>query len=114
MPIRVVHLEDNPLDAELVRETLTADGIPCTITLAQQPRTRSSRPSTTRPDIVLADYSLPGFDGSAAQRLVMERWPDVPFVLVSGSLGEERAIEHHGEQGHRLRAQEPVCARSRA
>lgn len=91
MPIRVVHLEDDPLDAELVRETLTAEGIHCTITLASS-REMFLSAIETRPDIVLADYSLPGFDGSAAQRLVMERWPDVPFVLVSGSVGEERAM----------------------
>jgi two-component system, NarL family, sensor histidine kinase UhpB len=41
----------------------------------------------------LADYTLPGFDGIAALRQVRERWPDVPFVFVSGSLGEERAID---------------------
>ena len=91
MPIRVVHLEDDPLDAALVRETLMAEGIQCTITLASSRETFLSA-IETRPDIVLADYSLPGFDGSAAQRLVMERWPDVPFVLVSGSVGEEPAM----------------------
>ena len=93
----MVHLEDNPLDAELVRETLTADGIPCTITLASS-REAFLAAIATRPDIVLADYSLPGFDGSAAQRLVMERWPDVPFVLVSGSLGEELAMTTMGSR----------------
>ena len=82
---------DGDLDAELVRETLRAEGIQCTITLASSRETFLSA-IETRPDIVLADHSLPGFDGSAAQRLVMERWPDVPFVLVSGSVGEERAM----------------------
>ena len=57
MPIRVVHLEDDPLDAELVRETLTADGIPCTITLASS-REAFLAAIETRPDIVLADYQM--------------------------------------------------------
>ena len=45
------------------------------------------------PDLVLADYTLPGFDGLAALKIVLEHWPDMPFIFVSGSLGEERAIE---------------------
>ena len=90
--LRVVHLEDDPLDAELVREVLAADGLPCAIALAND-RSSFLAALDARPDIVLADYSLPGFDGSSAQRIVQERWPDVPFVLVSGSVGEERAIE---------------------
>jgi signal transduction histidine kinase len=92
MPIQVVHLEDNPLDAELVHEALARDGIDCAITHVSDRHAFLSA-LMKRPDIVLADYSLPDFDGAAAQVIVNERWPDVPFVLVSGSVGEERAIE---------------------
>jgi CheY-like chemotaxis protein len=42
---------------------------------------------------VLADYTLPGFDGVTALKIVQKFCPDVPFIFVSGSLGEERAIE---------------------
>jgi PAS domain S-box-containing protein len=90
--IRVVHLEDDPLDAELVREALAGDGLACAITLASS-RDAFVSALRSRPDIVLADYSLPNFNGASAQRIVSELWPDVPFVLVSGSVGEERAIE---------------------
>ena len=77
--LRVVHLEDDPLDAELVREVLTSDGLPCAIALAND-RSSFVAALAVKPDIVLADYSLPGFDGSSAQKIVQERWPDVPFV----------------------------------
>ena len=45
------------------------------------------------PDIILSDYSLPSFDGLSALKIAVERYPDLPFIFVSGALGEERAIE---------------------
>src|SRR5690606_33825699 len=48
---------------------------------------------TGEPHLILADYTLPGFDGLKALRISLERCPDTPFLFVSGSLGEERAIE---------------------
>ena len=45
------------------------------------------------PDIILSDYSLPSFDGLSALKLAVQRCPDVPFIFVSGALGEETAIE---------------------
>ena len=44
-------------------------------------------------DLVISDYLLPQFDGLAALKLVRTRWPDLPFILVSGTLGEEQAVE---------------------
>jgi diguanylate cyclase (GGDEF)-like protein len=49
--------------------------------------------STFRPDVVLSDFSLPGFDGLSALKIALEAAPDVPFIFVSGTIGEERAIE---------------------
>jgi PAS domain S-box-containing protein len=92
VPLRLVHLEDDPLDAELVREALREDGLECTIVPATDEATFLAAIAEP-PDLVLADFSLPGFDGLTAQHLLRERWPEVPFVFVSGSLGEERAIE---------------------
>ena len=45
------------------------------------------------PDLVLSDYSLPGFDGLTALALVRQRFPDIPVIVVSGAIGEEVAIE---------------------
>ena len=92
-PIRVLHLEDDPLDAALVRETLRADGLACDIV---QVDTRASFEQALRDQrfaIILADYSLPSFDGLSAQRLAADIAPDVPFIFVSGTLGEDIAVE---------------------
>ncbi len=45
------------------------------------------------PDVILSDYSLPGFDGIAAFRIKQRVCPDVPFIIVSGTIGEENAVE---------------------
>ena len=77
-----------PYDRELVADMLRSDGIVCTIAaaaLARDVRGALAEP----PDLILADMSLPGFDGIAAQQLALRRCPGVPFVYVSGSMGEE-------------------------
>jgi PAS domain S-box-containing protein len=91
--IHVLHLEDSPLDAELILGSLTEGGIACTI---QRVDTREAFEAALRAgplDLILADYSLPLFDGIAALHLARELRPDVPFIFVSGALGEELAID---------------------
>ena len=92
MRLRLLHLEDDPNDRELVADTLRADGIECVITPVAS-RTEFERALASPPDLILADFSLPGFDGVTAQALARRICPDVPFVFVSGSLGEEVAVE---------------------
>jgi PAS domain S-box-containing protein len=92
-PIQVLHLEDSPLDAELILSSLTEGGIPCNVTRVD---TRSAFQAALHGgplDLILADYSLPSFDGIAALHLARELRPDVPFIFVSGALGEELAID---------------------
>jgi PAS domain S-box-containing protein len=91
--IHMLHLEDDPADAELVRARLAEAGLACRITNAQ---TRDEFENALRdgnPDIILADYKLPMYDGMSALRLAHERCPDIPFIFVSGTMGEEAAIE---------------------
>jgi PAS domain S-box-containing protein len=91
--IHMLHLEDDPADAELVRARLAEAGLACRITLAQ---TRDQFETILRNggvDIILADYRLPTFDGMSALRLAHERCPEIPFIFVSGAMGEEAAIE---------------------
>jgi PAS domain S-box-containing protein len=91
--LRFVLLEDDLSDAELIQNELSRSGLRIAWQHAiGEPDFRQAL-ATAPPDLVLADYTLPGFDGMAALRLVRERWPQVPFVFVSGSLGEERAID---------------------
>jgi PAS domain S-box-containing protein len=91
-PLRVLHLEDNARDAELVRDLLEAGGVVCDITRVQ---TRDEFVASLQNgfDLILADYSLPSFDGLSALKIAALRSPDVPFIFVSGALGEELAIE---------------------
>ena len=92
MPLRILHLENNPGDADLIAATLGSEGLDCEIV-----RVASAAQFLTALDgsydLILADFGVPGFNGVAAQRLAYERHPDVPFVFVSGTMGEEVAIE---------------------
>jgi PAS domain S-box-containing protein len=92
MTLRLLHLEDDSNDRELVAEALRSDGLQCAITpVASQ--TEFVRELATAPDLILADFVLPGFDGVRAQQLAQLLCPDVPFLFVSGTLGEEVAVE---------------------
>lgn len=93
--LRFVLLEDNSNDAELIQLELARNGIAVdwTHVASRQSFLDALRDESSGLDLVLADYTLPGFDGLAALRLLLEHRPDVPFIFVSGSLGEERAIE---------------------
>src|SRR5262249_41656094 len=92
-PLRVLLLEDDPGDADLIQGLLEADGLVCEATRVQ------TRPefiaALDRPDIdlILADHNLPSFDGFSALRLASSARPELPFIFVSGSLGEELALE---------------------
>src|ERR671911_1762447 len=91
--LRILNLEDSPLDAELLYATLTDGGVECEILRVQTRADFAAALESGDFDLVLADYSLPAFDGLSALKVAQEIRPEVPFVLVSGALGEERAIE---------------------
>jgi two-component system sensor histidine kinase UhpB len=91
-PLRFVLLEDDPNDAELIAHTLAKDGLTIEwLNAATEAEFRAALAGG--PDLVLADYTLPGFDGLAALSIALAERADAPFIFVSGSLGEERAIE---------------------
>ena len=94
--LRILHLEDDAADAELVAATLRADGVACEIVRAAS-REQYATLIDGSWDLILSDYSIPGFDGATAQRIARERRPAVPFVFVSGTMGEELAIERLNE-----------------
>ncbi|MEC4879873.1 MAG: response regulator [Scytonema sp. PMC 1070.18] len=91
--VQILLLEDDPVDHELIEATLRNSGIESYLTRVAHRQDFLQHLNTTLPDIILADYVLPGFDGMAALELVREICPEVPFILVSGVLGEEQAIE---------------------
>src|SRR6202165_3187937 len=89
----ILHLEDDPNDAELLQETLAAGGISCHVTRVENEAAFVASLEQERVDLILADYSLPSFDGLTALKIARKGWPHVPFIFVSGTLGEEVAIE---------------------
>jgi signal transduction histidine kinase len=91
--LRVLYLEDDPRDAELVQETLAADGIESEIIRVETEADFNAALKQGGFDLVLADYTLPSFDGLSALEIVQQNWPEVPLIFVSGTLGEELAIE---------------------
>jgi signal transduction histidine kinase len=91
--LRVLHIEDDPVDAALVEATLATDGLPCTVTRVDSRASFAGALANGSFDIILADYSLPSFDGATAQRLAQTARPDIPFIFVSGTLGEEVAVD---------------------
>src|SRR5947209_4592031 len=92
-PLQILHLEDDPNDVELIHETLRAEKVDCTIEVVSSREGFVEALGRARLDLILSDYSVPGFDGLGALALAKERAEGVPFILVSGTLGEEAAIE---------------------
>ena len=90
---RVLIVEDMPTDAELVERELKKANIAFRTKRVETREALQSELEQFAPDIVLSDYSLPSFDGMTALKLVREKNTDLPFIFVSGSLGEERAVD---------------------
>ena len=92
-PLRIVHLEDDLGAFELVRAMLQADGIEATIEHVDEPAAYRRALAPQPPDLILSDFNLPGIDGLAALAIKRELCPGIPFIFVSGALGEETAVE---------------------
>ncbi len=92
-PLCILHLEDSPTDRELVQELFAADGLACQFKSVETRVAFEAALERGDFDVILSDYSLPGFDGMTALALAQQRRPQVPFVFISGVMGEERAIE---------------------
>ncbi len=87
--LSILHLEDDPLDAELIRETLNHAGIEAEIRQVDAEADFRAVLKSERIDLILADYSLPGFEGMAALAISQELCPNIPFIFISGTIGEE-------------------------
>jgi PAS domain S-box-containing protein len=92
-PLRILSVEDDPKDAELIQDLLETEGIVCEVTRVDTEAALLASVEQGGIDLILADYSLPSFDGISALKFAMKACPDVPFIFVSGTLGEEVAIE---------------------
>ncbi len=91
--VRIIHLEDNPFDQELVAAMLARSDIACEFVYAEDREAFQSALEHERADLIISDFSLPGYDGAKALEVAQHIRHDVPFIFFSGTLGEEAAVE---------------------
>lgn len=91
--IRILLLEDSATDAGLVRHALQMGGLGFSCEHVDNKTAFLRQLETYQPDLILSDFSLPSLDGYTALEIAQEKCPDTPFIFVTGTLGEEVAIE---------------------
>lgn len=92
-PYSFLHVEDDPLDAEFVRAQLEEAGLPCVIRHVATREEFRQALADKEPDLILCDYNLPGFGGLEALGMAQEIGPHIPFIFLSGGIGEHLAVE---------------------
>ncbi len=108
-PIRILMVEDSHTDAELELNTLQRSGVRHVAQRVETEQQLRAALAGDKPDIILSDFSLPQFDGLSALKVARELAPEVPFLFVSGQMGEERAIDalHSGAVDYVLKSNLP-------
>ena len=89
----ILLVEDDAIEVEMIRLRLENDQIPCSLHVVHTRAEFSAAMEIGGIDIVLADYSIPGFDGMEALAIARERWKELPFIMISGIVGEESAVD---------------------
>lgn len=91
--LKILILEDTFSDADLLLRELKKAELEFTFEIVQNRETFESALFNFNPDLILSDFNLPSFDGLAAFRIKNETKPEIPFIIVSGAIGEEKAVE---------------------
>jgi signal transduction histidine kinase len=91
--IHILMLEDDSADAELTRFALKEGGLNFSTARVETREQYIAELEKHRPTLILSDYSLPGFNGHDALEIAQKKCPDIPFIFVTGTMGEEVAIE---------------------
>jgi DNA-binding NtrC family response regulator len=91
--IKILLLDDEPADSDLVLSELELSGINYEPMVVRNREAFETALVTFRPDLILSDYALPSFDGLSAFHIKERILPDIPFIIVSGTIGEELAIQ---------------------
>ena len=91
--LRVLHVEDNQLDAELVAQALRKGGFSVSMVVVQAEAEFERQLPLHRPDLVIADYNLPQWKGMDALEVLRREGLEIPLILVSGALGDITAVE---------------------
>src|SRR5690349_904786 len=104
--LQVLLLEDSPADQQLIAAILSQEGLVVQPTFARNGQEFKRALEQTAFDIILSDFNLPDYNGSEALALARRLRPEVPFVLVTATLGEERAVEilHAGATDYVLKS----------
>ncbi len=92
-PLHILHLEDNPADALLTRDQFAQDELAADVRNVSHREEFVAALEAEKWDLVLADYRLPDFNGLEALKIVRKKFPQLPFILMSGTLGEQAAID---------------------
>ena len=92
-PLRVLHLEDSPRDAEVIRHQLEEGGLSCDVLLVDSKDSFEAALTQEPFDLILCDYNLPGYDGISALKYAQQARPDVPVIFISGTVGDEEAVK---------------------
>ena len=90
---RILILEDEAWDANLAQRLLVEAGLNLVAVVVDSKASFIEQMATFQPDIILSDYYLPGFSGREALKIAQELYPDIPFIIWSGVLGDEAAVE---------------------
>jgi DNA-binding NtrC family response regulator len=90
---RILILEDEAWDAELAQRLLVSAGLSLVAVVVDTKASFIEQMAAFRPDIILSDYHLPGFSGQEALKIAQDLHPDIPFIIWSGVLGDEAAVE---------------------
>jgi two-component system sensor histidine kinase UhpB len=91
--LKILLVEDTEVDAQLQSRELTRSGLSFDTRRVQTESDFLVQLAEYGPDVIVSDYSIPGFGGMRALEIARERVPDLPFVFVSGAMGEDRAVE---------------------
>src|SRR5213592_1104568 len=92
-PLHILHLEDNLIDGELVHSVLEAAGLACAIERVETRADFQAALEHKRFDLIISDFTLPSFDGMSALEIARNKSPGIPFIFVSGTIGEEVAVD---------------------
>ncbi|PMB22383.1 sensor histidine kinase [Fischerella thermalis] len=92
--LRILHLEEDPIDAELIRLMLSKNGLECEVFLAKMGSDYLAALDEGNFDLILSDSSIPGFSAQAALETARQKCPEVPFIFVSAAINEQEATDY--------------------
>jgi PAS domain S-box-containing protein len=92
-PLNIIHLEDDPHDAGWVHALIEKRWPKSRLRRVDAQSSFEKALDEGAPDLIISDFSMPGFDGLSALTIAQKRYPDIPFIFLSGTIGEEVAIE---------------------